>query len=125
MPVFALANAGIPLNMSELGEPISIAIMAGLLLGKPIGIVAATWLVIKAGLSDMPKGVNWGMLTGGGFLAGIGFTMAIFIAELAFKGDTFADSLISAKLGILAASLLAALIGMLLLLATAKSPEGQ
>ena len=58
-------------------------------------------------------------------LAGIGFTMAIFIAELAFKGDPFADSLITAKLGILAASLLAALIGMLLLLATAKSPEGQ
>jgi NhaA family Na+:H+ antiporter len=125
MPVFALANAGIPLNMSELGAPISIAIIAGLVLGKPIGIVAASWLVLKAGLSDMPKGVNWGMLTGGGFLAGIGFTMAIFIAELAFKGDSLDASLVTAKLGILAASLLAAVVGMAFLLATSKSPDGE
>lgn len=125
MPIFALANAGVPLRLSGFSDPVALAVAAGLVVGKPVGIVASSWLAVRTGLAVLPPGVGWGMLLGGGFLAGIGFTMALFIAGLALEGAT----LDAAKIGILGASILAAALGMLLLMrnrpeSTAAQPEG-
>ncbi len=85
---------------------------AGLVVGKPLGIVLFSWLAIRLGLARLPEGVGWGVLVGGGFLAGIGFTMALFIAGLALDATT----LDAAKVGILVGSAVAGIIGMALLL---------
>ena len=114
MPVFALANAGVPIHLAAFGEPIALALMAGLVIGKPLGIVAFSFAAIRAGIAELPAGVSWSVLSGAGFLAGIGFTMALFIGDLALGGPL----LDSAKIGILSASALAALAGMGILLAT-------
>jgi NhaA family Na+:H+ antiporter len=120
MPVFALANAGIPIQLSALTTPVSVAVMLGLLVGKPVGILTFSWLSIRSGFAKLPEGVGWPVLTGAGFLAGIGFTMALFIADLALKGPL----LVNAKIGILAGSVLSAAIGMALLwLTLPKSPK--
>jgi NhaA family Na+:H+ antiporter len=111
MPVFALANAGVPVSGEAVAHPVAIAIIAGLLLGKPLGIVAFSWVATRLRIANKPPEISWGVLTGGGFLAGIGFTMALFIAGLAL-GD---DLLNNAKMGILVASGLAAVIGMTML----------
>jgi NhaA family Na+:H+ antiporter len=111
MPVFALANAGIEIHVSDLGSPVSIAVMVGLVLGKPLGIFVASWLAVKSGLARLPDGVSWVVLLAGGILAGIGFTMALFIAGLALPPE-LQDQ---AKIGILTGSALAAVLGMLLL----------
>ncbi len=116
MPVFALANAGVALEMAAFTKPISIAVTAGLLIGKPFGIVLASWLTVRLGLGRLPEGVNWSMLFGGGLLAGIGFTMALFIAELALSGTM----LTTAKAGILMGSALSAILGILWLLLCSK-----
>jgi len=125
MPIFALANAGVVLKFSELGSMMAIAIILGLLVGKPLGITLFSWLAIKSGLAQLPRGVNWGMLVGGGFLAGIGFTMALFIAGLALPEEM----LPTAKIGILAGSLASATIGIVILLMTlpaaAERPTGK
>ncbi len=120
MPVFALANACVPIQVSYVTEPIALAIMAGLLLGKPLGIVGISYFAVKMGVAKVPEGVTWTMITAGGFLAGIGFTMAMFIAGLALKGD-LAAQLDPAKIGILCGSVLAAAIGMGLLAAQLKN----
>jgi NhaA family Na+:H+ antiporter len=112
MPVFALANAGVEVRLSAFGDPVAIAIAAGLLVGKPSGILLACWLAVRVGIAKLPDGVGWGGVAGGGLLAGIGFTMALFIAGLALDGPM----LDAAKVGILAASTLAALLGMAVLL---------
>ena len=109
MPIFALANAGVPFAVSDLGEPVSIAVVAGLLLGKPLGIVLLSWLAVKSGLARLPEGVSWGMIVAGGILAGIGFTMAMFIAGLALKDPQLLQT---AKVGIFVGSGLSALIGL-------------
>jgi len=114
MPVFALANAGVPLEVGAFGEPIAIAVALGLLLGKPLGVLLVSFAAVRVGLAQLPRDVGWGVLAGGGLLAGIGFTMALFIAGLALEGA----QLDAAKLGVLAASLLAAGGGMLLLFLT-------
>jgi NhaA family Na+:H+ antiporter len=111
IPAFALANAGVPFQLGDLGDPVSVAAMLGLFLGKPIGIFAASFLAVKAGWARLPDGVNWGVVLGGGFLAGIGFTMSLFIAMLALDGPT-QDV---AKVGILAGSILSGIVGMGLL----------
>jgi NhaA family Na+:H+ antiporter len=108
MPVFALANAGVKVDPASLTHPLAIAVALGLLLGKPIGILVISWLAVKVRLTTLPEGVTWPVLAAAGFLAGIGFTMAIFIAGLALGGEL----LDTAKVGILAGSGLAALIGM-------------
>ncbi len=118
MPIFALANAGVAFHFAALGEPVVIAIAAALLFGKPIGIVLVSWLAVKAGLASLPEGVTWRVLTAGGFLAGIGFTMALFIAGLALEGDL----LETAKVGILAGSLSAGVVGFVLLRAFLPEP---
>ncbi len=111
MPIFALANAGVVIQFSDFAEPVALAIMAGLLVGKPLGIGLACWIAVRLRLATLPAGVSWGMIIGGGFLAGIGFTMALFIAGLALDPAV----LNQAKVGILGASVLAAVLGMLML----------
>jgi NhaA family Na+:H+ antiporter len=111
MPLFALANAGVPLSLGALGDPVALAVVAGFVLGKPIGVVGFAWLAVRSGLAARPADLGWGALAGGGMLAGIGFTMALFIADLAFHGML----LQAAKLGILAASLASAAGGLVLL----------
>lgn len=111
MPVFALANAGVTINASAISHPISIAVAVGLSLGKPLGIVLLCWLAVKLGIARLPTGVNWGMMVGAGVLAGIGFTMSLFIAGLALP----ADLLDAGKIGTLMGSMISAIIGSLLL----------
>lgn len=125
VPVFALANAGIPLDAASLGAAVSnpasratmFGIAAGLVAGKFLGIVGASWLAVKAGAA-LPEGASWKHLVGVGLLGGIGFTMSIFIAELAFAGDE--GGLNAAKLGIVAASLVAGIAGSLWLYAASR-----
>lgn len=118
IPLFALANAAIPVELATLGEvmsdPVTLGVMAGLVLGKPIGITLTTWLAVKSGLCELPAGMSLHHVVGAGFLAGIGFTMSIFITELAFTGDKVL--LVHAKTGILFASILAAVLGFIYLL---------
>jgi len=116
MPAFALANAGVALDReiaSRFSEPIILGVLFGLVLGKPIGIMIASWLAVAIGWAKLPDGVTWSRVHGASWLAGIGFTMSLFIGALAFPDDAH---LSLAKLGILAASLLAGVIGSALLL---------
>jgi NhaA family Na+:H+ antiporter len=119
MPVFALANAGVAIDPSGLGNPIAVAVAAGLVLGKPIGIFTFSWLAVRLGLGRLPTGVSWKVLFGGGCLAGIGFTMSLFIAGLALKDDW----LTAGKVGTLAGSLLSAIIGCAVLLVVLRKPH--
>ena len=125
MPLFALANAGVKIVPADLVSPIAIAVMIGLVIGKPLGVVLASWLAVKSGLTQLPKGVNWGAVLGGGLLAGIGFTMALFIDGLAFAGDTegFAQMMDEAKIGILAGSTISAVLAMTILIIALPKPE--
>lgn len=115
MPVFALANAGVPIQASQLGAPVAIAVICGLAIGKPLGIVSMSWLAVKLRIASLPEGVSWRVLSAGGCLAGIGFTMALFIAGLAFENPHELELLDTAKIGVLLGSLLSAVIGMSLL----------
>lgn len=110
MPVFALANAGVTLGESPALAPLPLAIALALVLGKPVGILAASWLVTRVG-SRLPEGVTWRVLLGAACLGGIGFTMSLFVASLSFEGAALA----SAKTGVLMGSLVSALLGMTLL----------
>ena len=85
MPLFALANAGVHIEMGELTNPVAIAAALGLFLGKPIGVLLFSFLAVRFGIAKLPQGVSWGLLAGGGCLAGIGFTMSLFVAGLAFS----------------------------------------
>ena len=115
MPVFALANAGLKIEpelLAVLINPISMGIMLGLIFGKQIGVTLFSWLSIKFGFSEMPNDVSWKQLYGVSCLAGIGFTMSLFISNLAYTNDLFVQE---SKLGILLASLVAGIWGMLIL----------
>lgn len=120
MPLFALANAGIPFQIADVASPVAVAVFVGLAVGKPTGILLFSWVSLRLRIAQLPQSVTWRQLAGGGFLAGIGFTMALFISGLALE----ADLLRSAKVGILAASLVSAVIG-LAILATARPPLGK
>lgn len=111
MPLFALANAGVHLEPGELGQPVALAVIAGLVLGKPIGIVLFCTAAVKLGIARMPAEIDGKILLGAGCLAGIGFTMSLFIASLAMTGAHLAE----AKIGILAGSGLSAAVGFGLL----------
>ena len=120
MPVFALANAGVVLEGSlwqALENRVALGVILGLVLGKPIGITLVSWLAVRSGLAELPAGVGWFRLHAAGWLGGIGFTMSLFIAGLAF-GES--DLLVSAKLGVLASSLLASAVGAALLACTKR-----
>ena len=115
VPVFALANAGVTLGGDVFDiarDPLVIAIVAGLVIGKQIGITAAAWLVVRMGLAALPSGVSWRHIYGAAWVCGIGFTMSLFIANLAY-GDS--NTLDVSKLGILGGSLIAGLGGFVLL----------
>lgn len=118
MPIFALANAGVQLNLIDFREPVAVAVLIGLAVGKPVGIVGSSWLAVRLGVARLPDGVNWSVLTAGGILAGIGFTMALFIAGLTLEGRL----LNAAKVGILTASALCAVIGVVLLFRLLPKP---
>ncbi len=115
MPVFALANTAIAIDGTVLQSyfsPISYGIIVGLVLGKPVGIVGFSWLASRMGIVQLPIGANWKNIIGIGFLGGIGFTMSIFITVLAFSAP---DYQFIAKIAILTASLVSAVIGYILL----------
>ena len=115
LPVFALANTAVTISAdwhTLFAEPISLGILSGLLLGKPIGITLACLIVILAKLSKLPAGVNWYNMIGVGLLGGIGFTMSIFITLLAFEDQQIIDT---SKIVILTSSLLAGILGYICL----------
>jgi len=108
LPLFALANAGTKLPATLSLEPVTLAVVAGLAIGKPLGIVGFSWGAVRLGLASKPDEVSWPMLVGAGILSGIGFTMSIFIGGLAFDGALLDD----AKLGVILASLLSGAAGL-------------
>ena len=115
MPVFALANAGVVIggdSLAHLTGPIGLGIIGGLVLGKQIGITLFAWLSVKAGIAVLPTGVTWRHVYGAAWLGGIGFTMSLFVATLAF-GES--SELETTKIGILVASAVAGTVGYLLL----------
>jgi Na+:H+ antiporter, NhaA family len=115
VPIFALANAGVPLSLegiSGAGLPVVLGIVLGLVVGKPLGLVGLSWLVVRTGVAALPEGVRWAHIVGVGCLAGLGFTMSLFIATLGFGESQLLET---AKLGILTASLIAGLLGFTLL----------
>jgi NhaA family Na+:H+ antiporter len=108
MPLFALANAGVSVGGARLsagGGTVVLGVMLGLVVGKPIGVLGASWLAVRARVAALPEGVRWSDVAVMGLVAGIGFTMALFIATLAFPPGALMET---AKLGILLASLTAA-----------------
>lgn len=113
IPIFALFNAGIPLHSGELGatlmHPVMLGVMLGLLLGKFIGITGACWLALQLGIGQLPSDTRFAQIAAVSVLGGIGFTMSIFIAELGFADQQ--EYLLMAKTGVLAASLLAGVLG--------------
>ena len=126
LPLFALANAGVRLSggsiADALDEPVTLGIIAGLVVGKPLGVVVAAFITVKLGLGRLPRACGWLEMAGVGMLAGVGFTVAIFIAGLAFTQP--ADE-VAAKIGILVASTLAGILGaaMLVLRNAAEDPD--
>ncbi len=124
VPVFALANAGVDLSgnlLEALAQPISLGIILGLLLGKSLGITLFSWVAVRLGVADLPYGVTWSQLFAASWLAGIGFTMSLFIASSAFEQPAL---LALAKMDILVASALAAVIGFALITVTSPKQEG-
>jgi NhaA family Na+:H+ antiporter len=123
MPLFALANAGVafPSDLAALaGQPITLGVVLGLVLGKPIGITLVSWLAVRTGISSLPENVSWMHIHGAGWLAGIGFTMSLFMAGLSFTEESH---LTAAKLGIVIASVLAGTVGSLILLRLRPKPS--
>jgi Na+:H+ antiporter, NhaA family len=121
MPVFALFNAGVSLaGGGGLANPVALGVLLGLLVGKPVGVLGFSWLATRLGWASLPQGVGWGAMAGVGLLAGIGFTMSLFIGTLAFEGSALLDQ---AKLGVLAASVAAAVAGLALLARTGSSED--
>lgn len=122
IPLFALANAGISIDFSKLQEivmqAIPIGVFTGLILGKVIGIAGTAWLAIKLGIAKLPEGSTLNQIFGVSFLGGVGFTMSIFVADLAFLGQP--ELIFQAKIGVLVASLVAGTVGYLWLRATTE-----
>jgi len=124
IPTFALANAGVVLNADVVSDaassPISWGVALGLVIGKPLGIVLFSFAAVRLGVATLPAGVRWLRLTGAGILAGIGFTVSLFIADLAFTSEELIDE---AKIGILAGSALMGVAGYALLRALPPERE--
>jgi len=123
LPLFAIANAGVHIEgniLEMILHPISLGIIGGLVLGKFLGISLLSRLVVKLKLASLPDGVSWNQIYGVAFLAGIGFTMSMFISELAFSDDLYKQI---AKVGIITASLISAIIGMTWLVLTSKGDD--
>ncbi len=118
MPLFALANAGLPLSSGNFTNSVTVAIFLGFVFGKPIGVFLFSWLAVRLGIAVRPPGLGWGTIAGGGLLAGIGFTMALFIANLAFNESHIE----SVKSGIFAASVASAISGLAVLMWPFRRP---
>lgn len=135
MPIFAFANSGVHLDFSHIGEVfnqrVTWGVILGLLVGKQLGIFGAAWLTVKAGLAELPQGVRWMQIYGVTWLAGIGFTMSLFIGGLAFpighdaghgaveSASHMADYLAGSKVGTLVASMIAGIVGTIILIVSA------
>ena len=123
VPIFALANAGVVLDETSirhaLSSPVTLGIVVGYVVGKPVGIAGVCWLATRLTRGRLRPPVGWAAVLGGGTIAGIGFTVSLLVASLAFEGDTLAD----AKIGIIAAGLIATLLTWLLFSATARLPR--
>jgi Na+:H+ antiporter, NhaA family len=116
MPIFALANAGVPLaglSLDSFLQPIPLGIALGLFLGKQLGVFGMAWAAVRAGWCAMPHGASWGQVYGVSIITGIGFTMSLFIGNLAFTGEEHA---VAVRLGVLGGSLLSAVVGYAVLL---------
>jgi NhaA family Na+:H+ antiporter len=122
MPIFALANAGVSISGESIANaavsPVTWGIVAGLFFGKQFGVFGFSWLAVKLGLAAKPEGIKWSKFYGVALLAGIGFTMSLFITELAFRGNHEVQDI--AKVAILFASLLAGVIGYIVVASSAK-----
>lgn len=123
IPLFALANAGIAIDFTSIGEtivsPVSLGIIFGLILGKVLGIAGVAWVAIKLGIAKLPENSTISQVFGVAFLGGIGFTMSIFVADLAFLGNE--NLIFQAKVGILAASLFSGIVGYIWLRLSANN----
>ena len=108
MPLFALANAGVPMDVGAMTHPVAWSVAIGLIVGKPLGIALFSWIAVTVGLAKLPTGVNWKTVAGAGMLAGIGFTMSLFIASLALEQDLLS----AGKIGTLLGSSISAMLGI-------------
>ena len=126
LPLFALFNAGVPVDFSNLDsillQPVTLAVSTGLVFGKFAGIALSSWLAVRLGIASLPAGVRMAHVFGAALLGGIGFTMSIFIAELAFARQP--EMLLQAKLGILMASLVAGIAGSIWLYLLGQTTTG-
>jgi len=125
MPIFALSNTGVLIShdfFNVMTEPSGLGIIVGLLIGKPLGIMLFSWLAYKSGIALLPEGTKWIHVLGVGFLGGIGFTMSLFVASLAFKDP---ELVTTAKVSILFASVLAGLVGFFILRKTLTRQENK
>jgi len=126
LPLFALSNVRIRFSADLIGEavhsPLALGVVAGLAIGKPVGFLGATWLAARFGRAELPEGVGWRMVLGIGAVAGIGFTISLFIAELAFADPVATEQ---ASLAILAASLVSGLFGYAIFWKVAAPAEGE
>jgi Na+:H+ antiporter, NhaA family len=122
VPIFGFANAGVSLQhvgLSTLSDPLTLGVAAGLVVGKLTGVFGSAAIVIRLGLADLPAHASWMQLLGTALLCGIGFTMSLFIGLLAFAGNPVLQE--EVKVGILSGSLLAALLGALVLLSASRA----
>ncbi|MCA9001042.1 MAG: Na+/H+ antiporter NhaA, partial [Planctomycetes bacterium] len=125
LPLFAFLNAGVALDgsvLSTAANPITFGVLAGLVLGKPLGVMLFSFVAVKSGKADLPSGVNWGHLLGVGCLAGVGFTMSIFISDLAFS-DPLAKSW--SKSAVLLGSFAAGGLGYFILRSACRAAESE
>ena len=123
LPVFAFANAGVPLaglSLSALTERASLGIAAGLFVGKQIGILGSAWLAVRLGIARLPEGADWRNMHAISVLCGIGFTMSLFIGTLAFNT---AEEIVRVRIGVLSGSILAAVVGYVLLSMALRSAD--
>jgi NhaA family Na+:H+ antiporter len=124
LPLFAFFNAGVSLGgrgLAALAEPVTLGVIVGLVVGKVVGVALLGWLAVRAGRAALPEGITWSQIAGVGLLAGVGFTMSLFVSELAFGAGAQLDA---AKLGILIASLTAGICGYLVLRAVLPVTTG-
>ncbi|NOY63059.1 MAG: Na+/H+ antiporter NhaA [Gammaproteobacteria bacterium] len=125
VPIFALANAGIPISFGTLGDtlsqPVALGVICGLIIGKLVGILSACWITLKFGIGRLPSGARFSDLIGIALLGGVGFTMSIFIAELGFAGS--AEYLLQAKTGIITASFIGGVSGYLWFIVTRRKQD--
>ncbi len=123
IPLFALANAGVALTgdlSAALAHPVTLGVLLGLVVGKPVGITLFSWLAVRSGVAARPHGVSWRAIHGVSWLGGIGFTMSLFVTALAFPGG---EMVTESKVGILGASILAGVVGWVLMRGTGRKPR--